>query len=270
MNPEDGLRAIFERADSSLPPSQMRLDETLRKARHARLVQIVSVAAVVVVLLGGAGAAARTFLRDGGRPRPIPPVESPTPTPTPTQSPSPTPTASPSATPTPEPTVSEATCSASEMDPDLPEQPGLPAPVAETRRAIAAAAVACDYSELVRLTEVNKGADEGFSFSFGGGTDPAEYWRQGERRGDEPLAWMVRVLEQPFVTDPDANSAAPGGSYVWPPAHMEPTEENYRQLLDSGYWTEEDIQSYRDFGGYIGYRIGISESGGWLYFIAGD
>lgn len=269
MNPEDGLRSIFDDAEASLPPSRMRFDETLHRARRARLVQIVSIAAVVVVLLGGVGAAAGTFLRDGGR-TPVTPVESPpSPSPSPSPSRSPSPSPAPSASPAPGPTEPEASCSASDMDPSLADQPELPEPVAEMRRAVVAAAVACDYEELRRLTEVNKARNEGFSFSFGGATDPVRFWKQGERRGTEDLAWMVRVLEQPFVFDDEGNTA-PGGMYIWPAAHAEPTDENFRRLRESGYWTAEDIDLYRDFGAYTGYRIAITEAGGWLYFTAGD
>lgn len=42
-----------------------------------------------------------------------------------------------------------------------------------------------------------------------------------------------------------------------------------RQALGPLYG-DEDFQQFAEFGCYIGYRVGISESGDWLYFVAGD
>jgi hypothetical protein len=63
-----------------------------------------------------------------------------------------------------------------------PDQPGLPAPAAEMRRAIAEAAAACDYEALERLAL----SDGMFTYSFGEGEGPAAFWRDGEARGRSP------------------------------------------------------------------------------------
>src|SRR5918996_6195875 len=81
-------------------------------------------------------------------------------------------------------------CSASGMSAELAEQPGLPAPVAETRRAIAEVAAACDYEGLEGLA-LSGGR---FTYSFGEGEGPAAVWREAEGRGEEPLALLVRLL----------------------------------------------------------------------------
>jgi hypothetical protein len=33
---------------------------------------------------------------------------------------------------------------------------------------------------------------------------------------------------------------------------------------------DEDFQQFAKFGSYIGYCVGISEAGDWLYFVAGE
>jgi hypothetical protein len=75
-----------------------------------------------------------------------------------------------------------AMCSAAGMSAELAEQAGLPAPVAEMRRAIAEAAAACDYEALEGLAL----SDGTFTYSFGGGERPAAFWRDGEARGRSP------------------------------------------------------------------------------------
>lgn len=159
-----------------------------------------------------------------------------------------------------------ASCSASGEDTDLEPQPDLPEPVAETRQEIAAAAAACDFDALQSLA---RAGSEPFTYSFGGGGRPARFWRRQERAGDEPLRLMGGVLARPFGT------VEAGGSvqYVWPSAFAfqdwrdVPAED--REALKPLY-DRQDFELFARFGGYIGYRIGISESGEWLYFVAGD
>ncbi|MGH2721576.1 MAG: hypothetical protein ACRDJO_08240, partial [Actinomycetota bacterium] len=89
------------------------------------------------------------------------------------------------------------TCSATGLAAE-PAARQLPEKVAEMRRKIVAAAVACDYRALESLAlEVNRT----FSFSFGGGTSPAEYWKQAEEAGsDEPMRLLVQTMNLPHFT----------------------------------------------------------------------
>ena len=60
--------------------------------------------------------------------------------------------------------------------------------------------------------------------------------------------------------------------YAWPSVFAKSSQE----------WTDEDmaemktlmsdklIEDYRKFGGYAYWRIGITEDGKWIYYIAGD
>jgi hypothetical protein len=154
----------------------------------------------------------------------------------------------------------EASCSAAGLSadlPDLPEQPGLPAPVAETRRVIAEAAAACDYGVLERLAL----SDGTFTYSFGEGEGPAVFWRDAEGRGEEPLAVLVRLLGLPHVKE--------GRVYTWPSAAgPRATDEDWESLKAA--FTEEEIAQWRRFGAYIGYRVGITASGDWAFYVAGD
>jgi hypothetical protein len=33
---------------------------------------------------------------------------------------------------------------------------------------------------------------------------------------------------------------------------------------------DEDFAAFQEFGAYLGYRVGITEEGEWIFFVAGD
>jgi hypothetical protein len=148
-------------------------------------------------------------------------------------------------------------CSAAGLSADLPEQ-DLPEAVADVRRRIAAAAVACDYEALQEIAL----EQDGFTFSFGAETSPADYWAGLEERGEEPMRILVETLGTP-VTRNEA------GAYAWPSAYTEsPSEEDWAAL--EGIYTDEEIASFKAAGSYLGYRVGITPDGDWQFFVAGD
>ena len=171
------------------------------------------------------------------------------------------PTVTPSSSPSGEPLCSAAASSAS-----LEPQPGLPDRVEEVRQAIAEAAVRCEYG---RLAELALAEGEQFTFSFGAADDPAEYWRTEEAAGGEPMKFLAGMLDRPYgrVTAGGLNL------YVWPSAATYPSwaevPPEARNALRPLYG-DEDFQQFAQFGSYIGYRVGITETGDWLYFVAGD
>jgi hypothetical protein len=60
--------------------------------------------------------------------------------------------------------------------------------------------------------------------------------------------------------------------YVWPDAFLvdwDQTTEAQRAALAEIY-DSEALDGWESFGAFIGYRLGITESGDWIYFIAGD
>jgi len=165
--------------------------------------------------------------------------------------------------PSPEP---ESTCSTSAIRATLPEQ-DLPEPVAELRRAIWGAAIACNYEELERLA-LERG--EGFTFSYGGGTSAAEHWRSVEEAATEeplPMRALATILAMPFTRNET-------GSYAWPTAYEEsPSDEAWQALADTGLYSQSEVDQMRSgvgAGGYLGYRTAITADGDWQFFVAGD
>ncbi len=168
------------------------------------------------------------------------------------------------ATETEQPPVTETTeaaCSAAGEA--VRPQDDLPPAVAAMRMRIAAAAVACDYARLERL------AGEPFSYSFGERGEFAAFLRREEAQGGDPLRFLVGLLDRPFGTlDTQA-----GTQYVWPSAFA---YERWRDVPDAErealrpLYDESDLADFEQFGAYVGYRVGLDESGEWLFFVAGD
>ncbi len=146
-------------------------------------------------------------------------------------------------------------CSASTLEAEPPPQPGLPEAVAATRAAVVRAAVACDYAALDSL------AADGFTYSFGNGASPGEFWRDAEAEDGQPLRYLVQTLALPWFR-PDSSL------YIWPSVFTdEPTEEDWAVL--EGIYSADEIAAYREIG-FIGWRAGITPDGEWSFFVAGD
>ena len=158
----------------------------------------------------------------------------------------------------------EVSCSTAGLRLTLPEQ-DLPPEVADVRRRVFEAAVACDYET---LEEIALEQGEGFTFSYGGGDSAAEHWRDVEQANAEdplPMRALAAILAIPYTR----NEA---GSYAWPSAYSEaPTEEAWQALVDAGLYTREQVDLMRTQGtGYLGYRTAITPDGDWQFFVAGD
>jgi hypothetical protein len=154
-------------------------------------------------------------------------------------------------------------CSTSSLRLTLPE-PDLPAVVADVRRRVFEAALACDYETLEQIA-LEKG--EGFTFSYGGEASAAEHWRDAEASAAEPkpMRALATILTLPFTR----NEA---GSYAWPGAYDEsPTEADWQALVDAGLYSAATIEQMKVQGtGYLGYRTAITPDGDWQFFVAGD
>ena len=155
----------------------------------------------------------------------------------------------------------EATCSTSTLRTTLPEQE-LPAAVSSVRQRIFAAAVACDYDT---LEEIALEQGEGFTFSYGGETSAADFWRGLEESGETPLLDLVRIISIP-------HSRNETGSYAWPSAYDEtPTDEDWQALIDSGLHTQVEVDEMKAQNtGYLGWRTAITAEGDWQFFVRGD
>ena len=175
--------------------------------------------------------------------------------------------------PAPAPTVTEsgttvvtttpgASCSAAGME--LPsEQEGLPPAVAATRMAIAEAAIACDYVTLEAL------ASPDFVTSFGGGG--FENIPQWEADGTySATALIVQLLATPYAYE-DYDGLP--RHFYWPSAFVYDSWEEIPppdlEALGSIY-TREELDQAAAFGSYALWRIGITETGEWRFFVAGD
>lgn len=252
MTFEDKLRDAFERAAAGLPAApRPGWEETYVKAKRSRMRQRVVFALAAVLLAAGGWAGAAWFTRgdEGGRRVPVAGGSEPTP--------------SPASTPLPD-------CSAAGLDAALPPQPGLPAAVDATRRAIAELAVRCDYRGLAAL--VPKGGQE-FSFSFGlAARGPAAYWEMLEESGEPVLFDLVQILKASYATGEEVYGTNEGPKvYWWPRAFRAgATEKDFQELIDLGVIDDKELELYRDFGSYIGYRLSILANGDWTAFIAGD
>jgi hypothetical protein len=158
-------------------------------------------------------------------------------------------------------TEPEVTCSTAGLRLTLPEQQ-LPAEVADVRKRVFDAAIACDYDTLEQIA-LEKGA--GFTFSYGGETDAASYWRGLEEQGtDKPMRALATILTLPYTRNET-------GSYAWPTAYNEsPTDADWQALVDAGLYTQEQIDSMKAGGMYLGWRTAITPDGDWQFFVAGD
>lgn len=157
-------------------------------------------------------------------------------------------------------------CSASGLASEPPPQPSLPPPVDETRRAIVSAAVACDFEKLAQLASTG---DARFTFSYGGGGAVADHWAAAEEAGEEPLRRLVAILGTP----PRVVTAAEPDHVVWPSAfayeRWSDVPEPDRQALQDIY-SQEELEQFARFGSYVGYRVGVTSDGEWIFFVAGD
>jgi hypothetical protein len=158
----------------------------------------------------------------------------------------------------------EVSCSTAGLRLTLPEQE-LPPAVADVRKRVFDAAVACDYET---LEEIALEQGEGFTFSYGASEGAAAFWQQVEETGEEsplPMRALATILTMPFTRNES-------GSYAWPTAYSEsPTDEAWQALVDSGLYSQEEVDQMRTQGtGYLGYRTAITADGDWQFFVAGD
>jgi len=242
---EEAAREVRQAARHSVPPP---IDDGAARSRiqpgwlvFAAAFAVVILAMGLIPLLSGSGEPDGTLAEPSPTTAPVPATTDPT---------------------TPATTVVVADCSAEGMSMP-PHQEGLPAPVAETRRAVAAAAIACDYDTLEALA----GPELTTSFG-GGGFDNIPRW---EEEGTYPaLQLLVELFETPFATQDFEDVPR---YYVWPSAFVYDTWEeipaaDLEALLT--VYTQEELDEIAGFGSYAGWRIGITDDGQWQFFVAGD
>jgi hypothetical protein len=160
----------------------------------------------------------------------------------------------------------KSTCSTGRSTPAPTRQPELPQAVSNMRKAIIDAARACDYDKLAQLALAGDGT---FTYSFGGGDRPAAFWREAEAAGQAPLRLLVELLDGPSATRDVGRTT----QYLWPAAYgferWEDVPASAREDLRRMY-TDDDLRRFAKFGSYAGHRVGITESGDWIFFVGGD
>jgi hypothetical protein len=118
-----------------------------------------------------------------------------------------------------------------------------------------------DYEELRPLVP------EQLEYTFGSPVEGGaiSFWQQLEdESGASPIGILADLLALPYTLY--------RGIYVWPFAFdRDPrrlTGDELEQL--STFATQREIEGWRQFGGYIGYRAGIERDGDWVFYVAGD
>jgi hypothetical protein len=155
-------------------------------------------------------------------------------------------------------------CSAEDLNVDLPNAPGMPGPVDDMRRAMAAAAVACDID---RLADLGRPGDFWWSVDPNAANDPADHWRFLEYEfGAAPLAGLVDLLGlSPGVLEDQGVLI-----YVWPSAAAYDDWASVpvvdREVLAALY-SPEDLEAFAAENAYLGSSLGIDENGDWRWLL---
>jgi hypothetical protein len=101
--------------------------------------------------------------------------------------------------------------------------------------------------------------------------DPIDYLKQesGDDNGHEILAILEEILQAGYV---HLDKGTERELYVWPYFFAYPLDKlSDRQMVELfRIVTYGDLQDMQDFGGYIFYRAGITPTGRWTFFVAGD
>ncbi len=143
----------------------------------------------------------------------------------------------------------------------LAPQDGLPPQVEAKRQAIYKAALTRNYEKLAAEAASN------FHYSFGGeyeGGFVGYLKLAGQDEGETAFDIIPTLLKLPYAVRDDL--------YTWPSVFtIEPSKWTPADIaMMRTFLTDEDIESYRQFGGYIYYRLGITYEGNWTFYLAGD
>ena len=145
----------------------------------------------------------------------------------------------------------------------------LPFPTRRMHELILEATKSGDIEKLRPLIGIGDSATQLSLGGFEG--DAIEFLKSqsGDPGGKEILAILEEVLEAGFVhLDKDSENEI----FVWPYFFAFALDKlDDRQMVELfRIVTFGDFQDMQDFGGYIFYRVGISPSGRWHFFVAGD
>jgi hypothetical protein len=153
-----------------------------------------------------------------------------------------------------------------EIKTDLSE---LPFPTRRMRELILEASKTGNIEKLRALIGTG---DTATMLSLGGfDGDAIDYLKtqSGDEDGHELLAILEEVLQSGYV---QLDEGTENEIFVWPYFFAYPLDKlSDRQRVELfRIVTFGDYQDMVDFGGYIFYRVGISPTGRWQFFVAGD
>ncbi len=150
----------------------------------------------------------------------------------------------------------------------LADMSKLPAPVAQMRERILAAARSGDLRAVAALMKSKDGTT---IFSSSDARDPIDFWRESypDSGGIEALSILISILETPCVhVEPGTQQ----DMYLWPYFARMPlrdlTPEQKVELFR--IVTGSDYKDMLETGAYSFYRVGIGSDGNWQLFVAGD
>jgi hypothetical protein len=168
--------------------------------------------------------------------------------------------------------VGDPTCEAVEAGPattmayssraDGSDERDLTEPVADKVYWIGTAARECDFEAIAAL------AADNFTTSFGGGG--VDYIAELHDQGEPIYTILAEVLNMShdIIRMEDGSRL-----YVWPAAFAYDTWDEIpapamEELLR--IYTQEELDQISLLGSYGGWRVGITEAGEWIFFVAGD
>lgn len=161
----------------------------------------------------------------------------------------------------PEPAPAPAPAPAPQSDPQPEPEPdplaSLPGDVLATREALLDAARSADWDTLGELIPTGTL----FTSNFGGQTDHLAVYRDTE---PDLLAEIEALLEGPFVTLDDTT--------VWPELAVRVPfafGADERADLVARYGADR-LAEWEGASEYLGWRIGITATGEWIFLVAGD
>ena len=160
-------------------------------------------------------------------------------------------------------------------DPDVPPPPvvydlnTLPEPV---KRMHGLLIEACKTGDIEKLRALIGTGDAMTQLSLGDiDGDPITFLKglSGDGDGQEILAILEEVLSAGYV---HVDTGTPQELYVWPYFFALPLDKlDARQRVELfKLVTASDYDDMKQFGAYIFYRVGITPTGQWLFFVAGD
>ncbi|AZO24828.1 hypothetical protein EJ070_31955 [Mesorhizobium sp. M1E.F.Ca.ET.045.02.1.1] len=160
-------------------------------------------------------------------------------------------------------------------DPDAPppavvyDLDKLPEPVKRMHGLIVEA---CKSGDIEKLRSLIGSGDSMTQLSLGDiDGDPITFLKglSGDSDGQEILAILEEVLSAGYV---HVDTGTPQELYVWPYFFALPLDKlDPRQRVELfKLVTASDYDDMKQFGAYIFYRVGITPTGQWLFFVAGD